>query len=61
MALGLPILIRCGLLPLLDALIGEDQNNPPEAVVPPLEADRDYRWLTWAGPPRRFVALLACA
>ena len=38
-ALGLPILISYGLLPLLDALIGEDSNNPPEAVVPQLEAD----------------------
>ena len=60
-ALGLPILISYGLLPLLDALIGEDSNNPPEAVVPQLEADRYYRWLTWATVPLHFVALIACA
>ena len=42
-ALGLPLLISYGLLPLLDALIGEDQNNPPEGVMPLLEADRYYR------------------
>jgi len=60
-ALGLPILISYGLLPLLDALIGEDRNNPPEAVVPQLEADRYYRWLTWATVPLHFVALIACA
>jgi alkane 1-monooxygenase len=48
-------------MPLLDALIGEDRNNPPEAVVPQLEADRYYRWLTWATVPLHFVALVACA
>jgi alkane 1-monooxygenase len=44
-ALALPLLINYGLLPLLDALIGEDENNPPEEVVPQLH----------------FVALVGCA
>jgi alkane 1-monooxygenase len=60
-ALGLPLLISYGLLPLLDALIGEDRNNPPEAVVPQLDADRYYRWLTWATVPLHFIALIGCA
>ena len=60
-ALALPLVIAYGLMPLLDAWIGEDQNNPPEAVVPQLEADRYYRWLTWATVPLHFVALIACA
>lgn len=60
-ALGLPLLISYGLLPLLDYLIGEDENNPPEAVVPQLEADRYYRWLTWLTVPLHFVALIGCA
>ncbi|MBL0085392.1 MAG: alkane 1-monooxygenase [Ideonella sp.] len=60
-ALGLPLLISYGLMPLLDAWIGEDTNNPPEAVVPQLDADRYYRWLTWATVPLHFVALIACA
>lgn len=60
-ALGLPLLIAYGLMPLLDALIGEDANNPPEAIVPQLEEDRYYRWLTWATVPLHFVALLGCA
>ncbi|HUP07141.1 MAG TPA: fatty acid desaturase, partial [Caldimonas sp.] len=60
-ALGLPLLISYGLMPLLDALIGEDANNPPEAVVPQLEEDRYYRWLTWATVPLHFVALIGCA
>jgi alkane 1-monooxygenase len=60
-ALALPLVISYGLLPLLDALIGEDQNNPPEEVVPQLEADRYYRWLTWATVPLHFIALIGCA
>ena len=60
-ALALPLLIGYGLMPLLDALIGEDANNPPEAVVPQLEADRYYRWLTWATVPLHYVALIGCA
>jgi alkane 1-monooxygenase len=60
-ALGIPLVIAYGLMPLLDALIGEDTNNPPEAVVPQLEEDRYYRWLTWATVPLHFVALVGCA
>ena len=60
-ALGLPLVISYGLMPLLDAIIGEDENNPPEAVVPQLEEDRYYRWLTWATVPLHFVALIGCA
>ena len=45
-SLALPLVTGYVLMPLLDALIGEDLNNPPEAVVPQLEADRYYRWLT---------------
>ena len=60
-ALALPLVISYGLMPLLDALIGEDENNPPEAVVPQLEADRYYRWLTWVTVPLHFVALVGCA
>jgi alkane 1-monooxygenase len=59
--LALPLFISYGLMPLLDALIGEDENNPPEAVVPQLDADRWYRWLTWATVPLHFVALIGCA
>ncbi len=60
-ALALPLVISYGLMPLLDLLIGEDENNPPEDVVAQLEADRYYRWLTWATVPLHFVALVGCA
>ncbi|MFL6623998.1 MAG: alkane 1-monooxygenase [Sulfurifustis sp.] len=60
-ALGIPLLIGYGVMPLLDFLIGEDEDNPPEAVVPQLEADQYYRVLTWAAVPLHFVALIGCA
>lgn len=60
-ALGLPLLISYGLMPLLDYLLGEDANNPPEAVVAQLEQDHYYRWLTWITVPLHFVALIGCA
>ncbi len=60
-ALGLPLLISYGLMPLLDFFIGEDENNPPECVVPQLDEDRYYRWLTWITVPLHFVALIGCA
>ena len=61
LALALPLVISYGLMPLLDGLVGEDRNNPPEAIVPQLEEDRYYRWLTWATVPLHFVALIGCA
>ncbi len=59
--LAVPLLIGYGLMPLLDALFGEDRHNPPEAVVPQLEADTYYRWLTWLSVPLYFVSLIVCA
>jgi len=59
--LGLPVLVAYGLMPLLDALVGEDPNSPPEEAVPRLEADRYYRRLTWAAVPMHGAALLGCA
>ena len=60
-SLALPLVISYGLMPLLDAWLGEDENNPPEAVVPQLEEDRWYRWLTWVTVPMHYVALIGCA
>jgi alkane 1-monooxygenase len=49
--LWLPLLLVYFLLPLLDWLVGEDRSNPPESAVPALEADRYYRYVTWAIVP----------
>jgi alkane 1-monooxygenase len=56
-----PLLISYLLFPLLDWAIGEDKNNPPEAVVLQLDADRYYRVLTYLVVPMHFVSLLGAA
>lgn len=57
----LPFVVNFAAMPLLDALIGEDKNNPPEAVIMQLERDRYYRYLTWITVPLHFVTLIASA
>lgn len=46
-----PVLVNYGLIPMLDMFIGQDQSNPPEDVVPQLESDRYYRYITYALVP----------
>jgi alkane 1-monooxygenase len=57
----LPLALSYLLFPLLDWILGEDENNPPEAVVRQLDADRYYRLLTYAVVPLHFVALVGSA
>ncbi len=57
----LPFVSNYLLAPVLDWVIGEDRNNPPEAVIMQLEQDRYYRYLTYAAVPVHFVTLFACA
>lgn len=59
--LVLPLLFIYALVPLLDYLFGSDENNPPEELVPQLEADSYYRWLTWLTVPMHFLVLIAIA
>jgi alkane 1-monooxygenase len=50
------------LIPVLDALFGEDRRNPPEWAVEGLSDDRFYRWCTFAFLPLQYLSLvLACA
>lgn len=57
----LPFLTNYLLAPLLDWVIGEDTNNPPEEVIMQLEQDVYYRRLTYAVVPLHFLTLLGCA
>ncbi|MBS1199457.1 MAG: alkane 1-monooxygenase [Proteobacteria bacterium] len=49
--LWMPLGVMYLVIPALDWLIGEDRSNPPEAVVPELEREPFYRWLTYAAVP----------
>ena len=57
----LPLLLAYVVNPLLDMLIGEDTNNPPEAVVIQLDRDPYYRILTYVVVPLHFVSLIGAA
>jgi alkane 1-monooxygenase len=55
-----PILVFA-IFPLLDLAIGTDAANPPDSVIKWLEADRYYRWCTYAFLPIQYAGLVfAC-
>ena len=53
-----PVLVY-GLVPVLDQMLGEDLNNPPEALVARLANDSWYRWLTWLAVPAVWLTVMA--
>jgi alkane 1-monooxygenase len=56
----LPIATSYIIAPLFDWAIGEDRNNPPEAVVMQLDQDSYYRRLTYIVVPLHLIALVGC-
>jgi len=59
--LWLPLLFVYGVIPLLDYLFPNDRSNPPEQIVPQLEADLYYRVLNYLTVPLHFVVLICGA
>lgn len=57
----LTLLIAYVVAPALDALTGEDRNNPPEEVVIHLDRDKYYRYLTYMVVPLHFLTFFVCA
>jgi alkane 1-monooxygenase len=57
----LPLALGYVAAPILDWLLGEDENNPPEAVVLQLDRDRYYRFLTYSVVPLHYVGLIGVA
>ena len=57
----LPLALAYIVNPVLDSLLGEDTNNPPEAVVIQLDRDPFYRVLTYLVVPLHFVSLIGAA
>jgi alkane 1-monooxygenase len=55
----IPVLFIFGLVPFLDAMFGEDTNNPPAEVVSAMEADPYYRRLAIATVPLFWLSYLA--
>jgi alkane 1-monooxygenase len=59
--LWLPLAFVYGVIPLLDYLFPKDRSNPPEQIVPQLEADGYYRVLNHLTVPLHFVVLVCGA
>lgn len=53
-------LFAFGVIPILDTLIGDDRDNPPEDVVPHLERERYYRLIVYLATLVEYVAFFAC-
>lgn len=49
-----------GLIPLVDLLVGDDRENPPEEATAALQRSRYYRVLTYLYLPLQYAALAAC-
>ncbi|MBU2663941.1 alkane 1-monooxygenase [Actinoplanes bogorensis] len=49
-----------GVIPLIDLAIGDDRANPPDEVVPALQASPYYRWITYLFLPAQYAALIVC-
>jgi alkane 1-monooxygenase len=58
---ALPLSFYFVAVPLLDALFGEDMNNPPEEVVESLSGDPYYRTLLFCALPVLYFSFLASA
>ncbi|RQS08974.1 alkane 1-monooxygenase [Burkholderia sp. Bp9002] len=54
-------LFAFGVIPILDTLIGDDRDNPPEDVVPRLERDRYYRVIVYLATLVEYAAFFLCA
>jgi alkane 1-monooxygenase len=57
LALLLPLAFFYLIIPIADLISGNDENNPPEELVPQLEQDSYYRFLAWALVPTYFIVL----
>jgi alkane 1-monooxygenase len=55
-----PVMVYA-VVPVLDLVLGEDRNNPPAEMIPALERDAWYRWLTWLAVPVVWVTVGAAA
>ena len=57
----LPLLLNYGIAPIIDWLVGENRNNPPEEVVIQLNGDAYYRRLSYAVVPLHYVSMIGVA
>ena len=59
--LFVPLALMFVMGPVLDWVFGEDENNPPEILVPQLEQDAYYRILTYLTVPLHYLTFVLVA
>lgn len=59
LALAVPILVFFVGIPILDAIVGGDTNNPPEEVVPAMSKDTFYELVAYGLIPAHFILFIA--
>ena len=52
-----PILVY-GLIPLLDGVVGEDDSNPPDSIMPTLAGEKYYRYVVYAAIPVQYASFV---
>lgn len=57
----LPAAVVFGAIPILDLLMGDDRENPPDDAARELQHMRYYRWITYLYLPAQYVALVTCS
>lgn len=57
----IPLLIAFVAFPLIDHFVGTDRNNPPEEIVPQLDADNYYRNVLIAAIPIHYLVVIGSA
>jgi alkane 1-monooxygenase len=60
-ALWIPVAFLYVAMPIADWMLGQDRSNPPESAVPALEADRYYRYITYAVVPVLWMTYIFAA
>jgi len=56
-----PLIFYYGVIPILDMIVGEDTNNPPEEVVERMAEDNFYRVLLFLTIPVSYLSVILCA
>jgi len=56
-----PLAFAYVVIPVLDRILGSDNDNPPEEIISQLEEDLYYRVLTWLAVPLHFITLTGMA
>ena len=57
----IPFAFIFGVIPVMDAWLGEDSHNPPAEIVAAMEADPYYARLAWATVPIYWLSFLSVA